>query len=168
MNDPVRTAGDSLWPDDSARASHSAGRRAVLVAMPAILSLHQGVAAQVARTSAVLVKSETETLLCARDPGLGENEKGWFINPETEIEVTEFTHEAYCKSTNVDGKTVFSSVSRNEMCNTGGVYYTPKSGDQCNAQGGGAYTATPNVNQGAFVSALALSSFAGRIRLTEV
>ncbi len=174
MKNPVHTRGDSPSPGDSSlhgdspRASHSAGRRTVLIAMPAILSLHQGVAAQVARTSAVLVKSETETLLCAGNPGLGGNEKGWFVEPDTQINVAEFTHPTYCKAETVEDRTSYSSVSRSEMCTNGGVYYLPQNGMNCNAQGGGSYTATPNVNQGAFVSALALSSFAGRVIRTEV
>jgi len=141
----------------------------LLVAMPAIFSLRQGVAAELANSSAVLVRSESETAFCAKDPGLGGNAKGWFVESDTQIQVSEFTHSTYCKATTVDNQTTYSSVTPTNMCADGGVYYRRSNGsDDCTANGAGAYTATPNVGQGAFVSALALGSFTGRVTYTNI
>ena len=176
MKKPAHTPGDSPSPGDSSlhgdlpRASHSPGRRTVLVAMPAILSLHQGVAAQVARTSAVLVKSETETLLCAGDPGLGGNEKGWFVPNEGPIDVTRFDADrTYCKlaGTNPGGNPLYTEVQPREMCSTGGTYYYSPNNNCNNAQN----LVETNVNhdtRGAFVSALSIASFGVRVNYIDV
>ncbi|MDT3678917.1 MAG: hypothetical protein ROZ64_08810 [Burkholderiaceae bacterium] len=170
MNDSVRSQGDASPSQHPSSPAPSTGRRALLVAMPTIFSLRQGVAAEVARTSAVLVKSTPDTLLCAKDPGLGGNEKGWFVAPDSEIEVTRFTEgRTYCKYDGLgpNNKPQYASVNTSEMCADGGTYYYSPNDNCNNAQNLEAKNVNDGV-RGAFVSALSIASFGTRVNITDV
>ncbi|MCD6681627.1 MAG: hypothetical protein LT102_13430 [Burkholderiaceae bacterium] len=170
MNESIGRPGDAWTSAPSSNRIPSTGRRALLVAMPTIFSLRQGVAAEIARTSAVLARSETETAFCAKDPGLGGNDKGWFVPDTGPIEVTRFTPgRTYCKydGTGSNGKPTYADVSTTEMCDQGGTYYYSPNGNCNNAQN----LAEKNVNDGvhgAFVSALSIASFGVRVNITDV
>ncbi len=170
MDSPSPKQADASSSREAPPADPSSGRRALLIAVPAVFSLRQGVAAELANSSAVLVKSETETLLCAKDPGLGGNEKGWFVPADSNIEVTRFSSDStYCKvtGTNGGGNLQFGEVQKSEMCANGGTYYVSPNHNCNNAQN----LVEKNVNDGvggAYVSALALGSFSGRVRITDV
>lgn len=171
MNDLDGTPSDASCPDDSRSSPpHSGRRRALLVAMPTILSLHQGVAAQVARTSSVLVWAETAqadaagNLLCAQDPGAGTNPKGWNVDSyNTPIEVTEIpANRTYCRQTGTEPVT-YAEVPASNLCSPTqleGQYYAAPSGSDCTS--GQLEQITPR--PGALVSANALASFTTVIR----
>jgi len=136
MNDSVRAPDDSSLPQGTSDAAPSAGRRALLVAMPTIVSLHPGLAAAHARSSSVLVLTDIEpgdeTVYCAQKPwGAKQRGKGWDIGDEGWFKVTELSpgnnyYEliGYDKKT---GKPKYKPVSRATMCEKGGdYYYKPK------------------------------------------
>lgn len=114
MNDPDRKPGDESSPHDPSTPAQSAGRRALLVAMPAIFSLHPGVAAANARSSSVLVLSREGTppvdefgnYLCVKKPsrfegGVKSNEKGWIIDRDTPLDVTQIpSSRTYARNVN--------------------------------------------------------------------
>lgn len=136
MNDPDRKPGDESSAHDPSVPAQSAGRRALLVAMPAIFSLHPGVAAAQARSSSVFVLAkdglpdEDGNYLCARKPGLVDsNEKGWIIDRTTRIEIAEIPSDyRYArKTTNWKGQSTYTEVTPQEMCSSGGRYYYKKS-----------------------------------------
>ncbi|MCD6674289.1 MAG: hypothetical protein LT106_15745 [Burkholderiaceae bacterium] len=133
MNDSDRRPdGESCTQDTSAQAQ-SAGRRALLVAMPTIFSLHPGLAAAHARSSSVLVLAKEGTpvdgdgnYLCVEKPWRAEsNEKGWLIDRQATLEVTRFpaNRQYYSKTTGYKGKTVYTEVNPRQMCRDGGDYY---------------------------------------------
>lgn len=122
MSDPENGPVDSSRRADSPSPPSSAGRRALLVALPSIVSLHPGVAGAVANSSIVLPFAEDGT--CAAPPlGAEEIYKGWAF--ETKPEVVEFVPNGTYYSTPEGG----TPVSLNEMCSTPGDYYFAESGD---------------------------------------
>jgi hypothetical protein len=156
MNDSVRSQGDASPSEHPASPHPSTGRRALLVAMPTILSLHQG-AARAAVTSAVLVAS-SNSLYCLKDAQPHPTSSKGYSVPDS-IEVTQFSPSSerkYCK----DGK----QVSPIEMCRNGDEYqYTTNLNADCNSAKDEIY-----VNKGALISASSVTSFQSRITFFNV
>lgn len=137
MNDSVRAREDSSLPQGASDAAPSAGRRALLVAMPTIVSLHPGLAAAHARSSSQLVLTDTEpegAAYCVKKPwGAKKTGKGWDIGDEGWLEVTELSDDnnyyRYVGKDRSTGKPRYKPVSRQTMCQEGGdFYYEPKKG----------------------------------------
>lgn len=133
MNDPDRKPGDDSRSHDTSPQAQSAGRRALLVAMPSIFSLHPGLAAAHARSSSVLVLAKEGDpvdadgkYLCVEKPWHVEsNEKGWLIDRDASLEVSRFpaNRQYYRKTTSYKGKAVYTEVTPRQMCKDGGDYY---------------------------------------------
>lgn len=135
MNDPVGGPGDRSSLAGASDAAPSTGRRALLVAMPSILSLHPGVAAAGARSSNLLVLAdgapvEDGKYLCVKKPwGAKQKGKGWDLGDDPWIDVTEIpAGRSYYKRTWVSGKKgggeyKYTPVDPKEMCRDGGEFY---------------------------------------------
>lgn len=135
MNDPVGVPGDRPSVADASDAAPSARRRALLVAMPSIVSLHPGVAAAGARSSNLLVLAdgapvEDGKYLCVKKPwGAKQLGKGWDLGDDPWIDVAEIPADrSYYKRTWISGhkgggQYQYTPVDANEMCRTGGEFY---------------------------------------------
>lgn len=137
MSDSVRAPDDSSLIHGSRDAAPSAGRRALLVAMPTIVSLHPGLAAAHARSSSQLVLTDFEpvddVVYCVKKPwGATKSGKGWDIGDKGWLEATKLSpnnnYYRYVGKDRKTGKPKYKSVSRQAMCQEGGdYYYKPKS-----------------------------------------
>lgn len=130
MSHPDRRPGECR--DEESRPSPSAGRRTLLVAMPAILSLRSGAAAAHARSSNVLVVAEfvpdDQDVLCVKLPWNFKKKdgKGYDLGdtpPTLEVTRIPSDRQFFRKYEKRRGQYAYAPVSRREMCEDGGKYY---------------------------------------------
>ncbi|HEY0877898.1 MAG TPA: hypothetical protein VGE10_05550 [Zeimonas sp.] len=119
MNNPEHGPEESSRRSDPSFPAASARRRALLVALPSIVSLHPGVAAAQARSSIALDWVE-DGLCAAPPPGADETATGWqFEQKPSEVQ---FVSQEFKYSSTPDE---FNQVTPKQMCEGGGggTYY---------------------------------------------